>query len=315
MPSSAEKKKKKINEDVGFKYTGIGDAIGIINGIKLGEDFSEKNMLNSHLDSEMESVIYSRYISRNAFPLNISYNHIEDFIKSVVRLEKSFNLIRINELDEHNVDIYHQLHEELSIPMISKSLDDTPAAILAYILKIASKNNIDIKDTTIGFIGLNSSVIKLTSLLYNVGFSKILGIDVNDNIVMDFENQNGLGTTNENILSNTDVLIFIKKQYEINELDYLRPGQFLIMCCDDNEISEDMISNKGIREFVSFNRYNLTSLTPGLIELLQKQDKISFSEDDLIKISEYIAEFVMLDNYQLPDVFSNIHTALKDIEL
>ena len=88
--------------------------------------------------------------------------------------------------------------------------------------------------TTIGFIGLDAGIIRLSALLRSMGCGRVLGFDYDDRVVLDFENEGGLGTTVDNIVDNADILFLNSPVLNSGDEERMRPGQIVISSIADS---------------------------------------------------------------------------------
>ena len=79
------------------------------------------------------------------------------------------------------------------------------------------KYRLKAEETTVGFIGIDLSAIRLTRVLDKIGFRRVLGYDHGEKAMLALENQGGLATTAENIFGNADITLLLKNNFDHDE--------------------------------------------------------------------------------------------------
>ncbi len=290
------------DEEDSLRYTGISRNIGLLSGIGTS-NYSNNNRLSSYILKERDSIIINRFSGLNAFPIIIKYNQIDDFIKTIQGIEDTFSAIRIYHLEEIDDDValYDQIYSESSIPLISRHYDEIPVCLLTAIFHLLEKNNLDFKDMNVGFIGLDISSLRITRLLLKVGFHRILGCDNNVKMMHSFEKQGGLATSQENIFSNSDLIILFKKHFRSDDLEKTGSGQIIISLIEDINLKK-----KGVKEFLHNGWMDLSILFPGILKGIVESKIKKLDDDTLINLSKKIFEIKSNDEI-IPDVFSDVH--------
>ena len=297
---------EKINEGNAYKYSGISRNVGLVSGIMVNEESEMGPLLKYYVESEKDSVILNRFSGLNGIPLILKLDHPEDIVKILQRLEQNFSVIRLREIENANMVIYDQLYSEISVPIISRERDEIPIYLLSLIIKILLKHRLKPDETTIGFIGIDLSAIMLTRLLGKIGCYRMLGFDYDENYMLSLENEGGLATTAENIFSNSDITILLKSNFESGEFGNIRPGQFIVSLLKTEELEMDVVSSKGIREFIKGDKSSLSVLFPGILNGIVDSG-IRLTEN--VKMIEFTKKLVnfLSDDYKFPGIFSDIH--------
>ncbi len=301
----------KIKKGSGAEYSGISTNIGVIGCIKSYDDPVNEHYLNVYLAGEKDSVIISSLTEYTPIPLVVDYSLPEDLIKTIKRIEKSFAGIRLIHVDEPALNIYEQIYSNINRPMVSYLYDDVPLALLTILGKLLSRNRLKAGEITMGIIGLNVSLLRITRMLVETGYYRVLGYDFNENMMLSFENNGGLGTTTENILSNADIIILVKNFSDSTDMNKVRPGQYILTMPDYDAIDIKQIKSRGIRELIRIDNSNLTCLYPGLLKGLIKSGANCIDDASIIKLSGKLIKSIS-DTYQFPDIFSGIHERISE---
>ncbi|MCU0821527.1 MAG: hypothetical protein MUC95_03520 [Spirochaetes bacterium] len=297
------------NGEEPIKYTGISRNVGLISGIKTMDD-AGLNILHSYIRMETDAVIINRFCGLNAFPLIIKFHEIDDFIKTVQRIEKTFSAVRICTLEDvDDVSIYEQVFSECSFPVVSMHYDEIPVVLMTAIFHLIEKHKIEISNKNVGFIGLNASALRLTRLLLKTGFYRILGCDNNMMLMHNFEKQGGLATTQENIFNNSDIIVLFKNLFSEDDFRKTGSGQIIISLVDA-QIDVPALKARGVREILGYGWMDLAGLYPGILKGFLSSDVKRIYDDSIVRIAKRILEIRSAEEI-IPNVFSGIHEKIE----
>ncbi len=299
---------EKIAEGKGADFTGVSRNIGLIAGFRTDEDFTEEHFLKKYTEAETDSIIISRFTEYNPFPVMVKYPVEEDFIKTLQKIEHTFSALRFTHIDGDNIFLYEQIVDSLDVPVVFAGVDDVPMYLLAQVKLLTRKNRLKFSDTTIGFLGVDKSVLRLTSLLGESGCGKILGFDNNERIMLSFENKGGLATTGENILQNSDVLIIMKDLQDSGIYDKIRPGQYIISLLDRGRLDMNILAERGIRGFKEVGASDFSFIVPSITRALAESGFHSIPDSKLIEMAFKLA--TVLSEEEQVDYFTQIHETL-----
>ncbi len=157
------------------------------------------------------------------------------------------------------------INSEIDRPVLYREYDELPLLLTYAIMHIMKKKSMTREECNAGIIGIDLCALRLTRILLSMGISRVLGSDNNEKLMMNFEKEGGLATTQENIFSNTDIIILLKNHFTIDDLARIRPGQVIISLIDDEDIDQEIIERKGIRDFIHGRWCDLSVIFPGLI--------------------------------------------------
>ena len=303
---------EKINSGLQKNYCASFNSVALISGVKITNSGTNNNFYyHLYADSERDSVLIRKFSGRNAFPLVIRYNSIEDMIKTIKGIEENFCCLRIMNNDEDDY-LLANIIDAVSKPLIFKELDENPVHYLAVINTLIRNHSITPNDTSVGIIGLNNSTIRLTSLLVKSGYMKVLGHDSNERQMMSFENKKGLATTIDNVISNSDILMIMDEKISHDYINSFRAGQVIISGISTEIGDPAILKDKGVRDFIKIEETETLSLLPAMINAIIISSKRYFSEEMLINIADLISN-KMEKKYDLPGLYSNISNEIENL--
>ena len=303
---------EKIKSEDGKRYTSIARSVGMVAGIRSTDEAVREHLLHEYVDAERDAVILNRFSDLNGCPLAVRFEHPEDVLQVLKKIELNYSAVRITRIDEATIMLYDMLFSDLTVPVVSLEHDDIPLLLLVFIIKIMMKYRIKAEETTVGFIGIDLSSVRLTRVLDKIGFRRILGFDHSEKAMLALENQGGLATTAENIFGNADITILLKNNFDIEEYRKIRPGQFVISFMGDGGPDLEEISGKGVREFIQKSISDLAVLYPGILRGIIDA-KIRNIND--AKLVDYAKRMVVLlsDSFEFPHLFGDVHERVYKI--
>jgi hypothetical protein len=309
---AAELVQGKIKKGTGLDFSGISKNIGMISCVMEDDERAGERKLKYYAEAERDSVLISRMTDLNPIPLVINYRQLDDLIKAVQRIEGSFSSLRFIEIDDSESLSYDQIYSDINLPVTSKRYDDIPLYLLSTISKIASKKRLKTAETAIGIVGIDFVAMRCARIFLEAGFYRVLGYDHSEKKMLTFEKNGGLATTLDNIFGNTDIVIILKNCFTDEYIEKIRPGLNIISLLDESEIDKELISKRGIREFIQVDESNLLVLFPGLAMGIIEQGNRTIGDEKMIGVARKLTG-MMNDEYQLPDIFSDIHEKISGL--
>jgi len=264
-----------------------------------------------HTIAERDSLIMKKFTGINCVPLSFRSDYPEDCLRHLRNSSVGFKGMRILDVEGATSSFYSQLLDDFPLPLIIRKLDEMPLYILSLVNKCMRRYRFNPDETNIGILGIDSGVVRLTRLFIRMGFSRVLGYDADERMLLEFENEDGLATTRENILENADLIIIVEDNFDEQDLDTMRPGQIVISVLRDNRINKEFFSNSAVKEFVRANYDNLAILFPGLLHGLINAGLFFFDDTRLVELGERIAKFLS-DDYSFPESPENIIKMISD---
>lgn len=300
---------EKIDAGLGKSYCGCFNSVGLISGYRTSRSNSITQLHHYYADSERDAVIINRFTGRNAFPCVIRYSSIEDLMRSLKSVEENYACIRLMKTDEEELP-YTSIIDSVSRPILSSELDEKPLFYLALIKKVCAVHKMKPEETAIGIIGLSGTLIRLTALLNRSGYAKVLGYDHRERIMMSFETRKGLATTVDNIISNCDIILLADEHGETAIEEKMQPGQVFISESPGEKSHEDLVRQKGLKDYIVTGEHCAVPLIPGMLNGILLREERSYSDEMLLRLGEFVSKNIS-DRYILPGLFSSFNETLE----
>ena len=303
---------EKIKNEDGIRYTGIARSVCLLAGIKAEEEGERVHLLHEYTNAERDAVILNRFSGLNGYPLAVRFDHPEDIITVLKKIERNYSAIRIIRIDEASIMLYELIFSDLTVPVISMEHDDIPLILLTYIIRIMMKYRLRAEETTVGFIGIDLSAIRLTRMLDKIGFRRILGYDHGEKAMLALENQGGLATTDENIFGNADITLLLKNNFDHDEYRKIRPGQFVISFMEDGIPDIEAVSGTGVREFIKRDITHLSAMFPGMVRGVIDANIGNISDARMVEYAKKLVGFLS-EAFEFPHIFGDIHEKVAKV--
>lgn len=303
---------QKIHEGNGHPYSGISRNIAIISAFRTQEDAKIDRVLETYARAEEDSIIINMFTGLNAYPLVLRFDHEEDLIKTLQRISPSFSALKIFYVDEIDSGFYDQITSDVPVPVISELYDIIPLCLLTVLTRLMAKYKLKSRELTIGFIGADTSVMRLTRIMMKSDFYRVLGNDPSERAQLVFEKQGGLATTNENILVNADIIFLMKNIFSPDELRKIRPGVMLISTLPRETVDPGILSERGVREYIQTGKKDFSAISPGVIMGAVASGIIHIDDARLVGLARKLGSFID-DAMIFPDVFSDVHKKITEL--
>lgn len=292
---------EKIREGLGRDFSSISRNIALVTGMGRDRDIASGDIYSRQADAECEVVVLSRFTDYIPFPVVVEYSLAEDFIHVLKRIQGTFRAVRIRHADGYNTFIHEQMGSDLGIPVVSRQMDEIPLYMLAIITRVVAKHKQKLTEAAVGILGLDSGMVRLASLIRLIGCGKVLGFDYDDRLVLDFENQGGLGTTVDNIVENADILFLHAPVLNKGDEERMRPGQIIISSFPD-ALDRDTLIGRGVREYIVLEGYLTELVAPALLSALIDSGSNTLSDEGLVQMANRLSSYIEED-FSTPDFF------------
>lgn len=300
---------EKIDSGFGKQYCSVSESVGLISSFKKMAEPTDE-YYHFCADSERDSIIISRFTNKNAFPLTIKYQTVEDMIKTLKGIEESFSCFRFMNTDSEDNLLRNTIIDSLKKPVLFRELDELPLYLMTLITRICKKHRYKHEETSVGIVGLNQGMIRLTGLLSSAGYLKVLGHDNRERTMMSFESQGGLATTVENVVDNGDILIITDEQLLRDNAHTLNPGCTIITGFSGESLDTSLYAEKGLKEIIQVRSSDILTLIPPMVNGITSGELKFFSDDLILKLAASTAREIS-DTYRFPGFFSEISVKIE----
>lgn len=290
-------------------YTGMSSNCGMIILTEDSREIHPKEIYH-YILIERDSLVLSHCTSLNPQPLLMRYRTKDDILKIVDSVSGNYALMRIAMPDTfQDVSVFQQM-DEIKTRVLSREYDEIPLYCLIKVMNILKRHHVSLTDSVVGIMGITTSSLRFTRLLYGIGCSKVLGFDTSEVNLYHFEKEKGIATNIDNVLENADVVVFVSDCCSTEDFYKLGKGQILLI---NPAINFDTLvfQERGIREYDLLNTENSYLLLSGLAQKMMKEQMHSLNDEILIIIGKALhSGNIDIDSaenmYSITEVIQNI---------
>jgi malate dehydrogenase (oxaloacetate-decarboxylating) len=223
------------------RYTMIGRTVAICtNGTRvlgLGDVGPQASMPVM----EGKAVFYRQLVGISAMPILIDANDPDDFVETVKRIAPTFGGIHLEDVSAPECfEIERRLLDELSVPVMHDDVHGTAVVTLAAAIVAARQAGMDLREATVGQIGLGAAGIGIAELGVDGGVERVLASDP-DESTHERAREKGVKIVElEELMAESNVVVASTGQPGLLEPDMIREGQIILALSNpDPEIRPD----------------------------------------------------------------------------
>jgi malate dehydrogenase (oxaloacetate-decarboxylating) len=128
----------------------------------------------------------------------------------------------------------------LDIPVLHDDQHGTSVVVLAALLNAGQYVGMQVKDDTVGMVGLGAAGIGIAKLLMAFGVRKMLGADINPGAMAIFEKVGGKAVSLAEVMASSDIVIATTGVPGLIKKKMIRKGQVILALSNPNpEISTE----------------------------------------------------------------------------
>ncbi len=267
-----------------LNYTGMSSNCGMIILTEDNNEIKPEEIYN-YILIERDSLLLSHCTTMNPQPLLMRYRTKDDILKILDSVSGNYALMRIALTDTLQEVTLFQRMDEIKTGVISREYDEMALYCLIKVMNILKRHHVSLPDSVVGIVGITTTSLRFTRLLYGSGCSKVLGYDINEVNLYHFEKEKGIATNIDNVFENADVVVFISDCCSSKDFYKLGKGQIVLI---NPKINFDALvfQERGIKDYELLNTENSYLLLPGLAQKMLKEQMHLLNEDVLISIAK-----------------------------
>jgi malate dehydrogenase (oxaloacetate-decarboxylating) len=230
------------------RYTMIGRSIAICtNGTRvLG--LGDIGPVAAMPVMEGKAVFYRQFVGISAMPILIDAKDPDDFVDAVLRIAPTFGGIHLEDIAAPGCfDIERRLIEALPKPVMHDDVHGTAVVTLAAVMTACRQVGIELKDATVGQIGLGSAGYGIAGLIADSGVRRVLASDPSDAACAHARLTHNIEIADvETIMAQADVVVATTGRPGLIKPAMVRRGQdILALSNPDPEIEPEVAEAAG----------------------------------------------------------------------
>jgi len=217
---------------------------------------------------EGKALLFKMLAGINGYPILIDSKDPKVIIDTVKAIAPTFGAIKLEDIKAPECfEIEEILDNELDIPVTHDDQHGTAVVVLAALLNIAKYTFINLRDSTVGIIGLGAAGSGIQKLLTAYGIKKIYGTDLNPQMKELFAARGGIPTDLKGIMENAKIVIATTGCPKLITPDMVKKGQIILALSNpDPEIDPEDAIKAGALYAADGKAINNALAFPGLFK-------------------------------------------------
>ncbi len=190
---------------------------------------------------EGKAVFYRQFAGISAMPILIDASDPDDFVETVRRIAPTFGGIHLEDISAPECfEIEQRLIEELPIPVMHDDVHGTAVVVLSAAIVACRQVGIDLREATVGQIGLGAAGFGIASLMVDGGVDRVLASDPNESSHARAREKGIEIREADEVMAEADVVVATTGRAGLIEPELVRDGQVILALTNpDPEIRPD----------------------------------------------------------------------------
>lgn len=264
IAESISQDRAKVNE-----YTNILSTVGVITNGSALLNFKESSSEAAYSVMEAYSAVLSEFVSVSPVPVVVEAKEQDKFVEVVKNIHKSFGMIILEDLSSPgSVDIEERLKEELSIPVLDGNQHGNGIVTFAGLINIAKQVNINLKESSVGFLGFGSKANGIHKMLQSYGVKEMRAYEIRPEAIdrvkrVGIEHVEDLNT----LMEKSDIVIGTARIGGIIKFGMVKPGQIILsLSKPEPEIKPEIAMKAGAKYAGDGRLINPLLIIPGIVK-------------------------------------------------
>lgn len=249
-------------------YTGIGRTVALVtNGTRvLG--LGPIGPVAAMPVMEGKAALFTQFTGYQMIPILVNSTKVKDFVETVKNIASGFCAIQLEDIATPSCyEIEERLDHELPIPVMHDDQHGTAVVTLAAAINACRLVGLDIKDVTIGQLGLGAAGSAIARLLMSYTGKPVLGADLRKFSLERHKKMGGIVASLEDIMEKSSVVIATTGKEGMIQPALVRKGQVILALSNPNpEISIEAALKAGAAFASDGSRVNNLLGYPGILK-------------------------------------------------
>lgn len=305
------------NPQLARKFTTIGSNVAIVtNGtaiLGLGDIGSVAGMPVM----EGKALLFKLLADINGIPVLLDTKDPEEIINTIKHIAPTFGAIKLEDIKAPECfEIEDRLDKMLDIPVMHDDQHGTAVVVLAALMNIAKYTFINIKESSVGIIGLGAAGTGIMKLLKAYGVQTFYGVDLDKSALERFAGLGGIPKDLNGVVSSARIVIATTGCPNLITPDMIQEGQVILALSNPNpEIDPELAVKSGAIFAADGKSVNNALAFPGIFKGALMAKACTINDPMKIAAAKAIASFA-LEGDLVPNILDkNVHYAVaKEVE-
>ncbi|MEM9100874.1 MAG: NADP-dependent malic enzyme [Pseudomonadota bacterium] len=258
---------------------------------------------------EGKAALLSELAGLSGVPILVEEKDPQKIVQTVKSIYTSFGAILLEDIKAPECfEVEEQLIKALPIPVFHDDQHGTAMVVLAALLTIAKRLGIDLREQSVGQVGLGAAGMGICTLLMRYGVKDVVGCDINT-VACEYLEQRGGQTANlEDLMLQADIVIATTGVKGLIKPELVRKGQIILALTNpDPEIEPDVAIERGALYASDGKTVNNMLAFPGLFRGALDAGVSQITHEMKIAVSETLSDLAKADTLVPQALNQNAH--------
>lgn len=266
---------------------------------------------------EGKGMLFKLLSGINGIPILLDTKDPDEIINTIKHIAPTFGAIKLEDIKAPECfEIEEKLDAMLDIPVMHDDQHGTAVVVLAALLNIAKYTFINLRESSVGIIGLGAAGTGIMKLLKAYGVKTFNGVDLDVSAMERFENLGGNRKDLRGVVTESRIVIATTGCPDLITPDMVQEGHVILALSNPNpEIDPDLAVKHGAIFAADGKSVNNALAFPGLFKGALAANALTINDQMKIAAAKAIAAFA-LEGDLVPNILDqNVHNAVaKDVE-
>lgn len=241
---------------------------------------------------EGKSALFREFGGLSGIPILTESRKADEIVETVTRIAPTFAAVQLEDIAAPDCfEIEARLTDTLDIPVLHDDQHGTAVVVLAALMTGERLAGFDLRNATIGQIGLGAAGLGISRLLLRYGVPRVLGADLNPDALARLERAGGTPSTLDEVMSKAELVVATTGVKGLIKPEMIREGQIIFALSNpDPEIEPLVALDRGARFAADGKNINNVLAFPGLFKGVLDAGATRFTDEILIAASRAISD-------------------------
>lgn len=221
--------KIKDDPDLAWRFTAINHLVAIVSDGSAVLGLGDIGAKASMPVMEGKASLMETLVGLSGMPIILDTKNTQEIIDTVAHISPTFSAIQLEDISAPRCfDIEQGLKRKLDIPVMHDDQHGTAVVVLAALINAARMSGVELKDCTIGQIGLGAAGLAVAKMLMHFLEKPVLGADIDRSAVARLINAGGKPSTLEDIVEKCQVVIATTGKPGLIKDKQIQKGQIIL---------------------------------------------------------------------------------------
>lgn len=274
-------------------YTSIGNTIAVVTDGTAILGLGDIGPVAGMPVMEGKAALIDRFAGISGVPILLNTKDPDEIVRTIKNISPSFGGILLEDIGSpHCFEVEDRLKEELSIPVMHDDQHGTAVVTLAAAISACRCAGIDLKQATVGQIGLGAAGLAICRMLVAYGVKEIYGADKQEDAKKRLVTYGGEPVESiETLMETCDMVIATTGVPGLIRPEWVRKGQVILALSNPKpEIEPELALKYGAAYSADGRSVNNVLGFPGIFRGVLNAEAKQISHSMLVAAAEAIAD-------------------------